>query len=57
MNQQRCPETKRVLREEHRRKRELSDSIQAEAGQKFSNIKEKIWVLDGEAGVDDLNTS
>jgi len=42
MNKQRCPETKWALREEHRRKSELSGCIQAEARQKFSNIKEQI---------------
>ena len=42
MNQQRCPKMKWMLREGHREKSELTSSIQAEAGQKFSNIKEQI---------------
>ena len=56
MNQQRCPKMKWMLREGHREKSELTSSIQAEAGQKFSNIKEQIWALDGDAGLDDSNT-
>lgn len=34
------------------KKSELTSYIKAEAGQKFSNIEEQIWALDGEAGLD-----